>query len=86
MAEQDQKLIKFITARQSKLETDKTAFMERMKEVAEYVAPHREDVYGNLQRGAKKGTKIFDGVGERSTKGEPMKCFIPTIWIWRQQC
>lgn len=64
MADQDQKLIKFITSRQAKLETDKTSVMERMKEVAEYVAPHREDVYGNLQKGAKKGTKIFDGTAE----------------------
>jgi len=63
MAEND-KLVKFVTGRQSKLENDKIKFMERMKEAAEYVAPHREDVYGNKQKGEKKGTKIYDGTAQ----------------------
>jgi len=63
-ASQNQKLIKLITGRQSKLESDKTNFMERMQEVADYVAPHREDVRGTYQKGEKKGTKIYDGTAQ----------------------
>ncbi len=59
--EQDEKLIKFITSRQSKMETDRAAFNERMQEAADYVAPHRDDILGNLQKGQKKATKIYDG-------------------------
>lgn len=58
---QDQKLIKLITGRQSKLENDKTNFNDRLQDVADYVCPHRDDIRGNLQPGEKKGSKIFDG-------------------------
>lgn len=60
MAE-DQKLINLITSRQSKLETDKSNFNDRMQDVADYVSPNREDIRGNLVKGEKKGNKIFDG-------------------------
>ena len=59
--EQNEKLKKLVTSRQSKLESDKTPFNTRMQEVADYVSPHRDDIYGNLQPGAVKGAKIFDG-------------------------
>ena len=58
---QDQALIKLITGRQQKLESDKTNFNDRMQDVADYVCPHRDDIRGTLQKGEKKGTKIFDG-------------------------
>ena len=61
MIPQDQNLIKLISGRQSTLETAKTNFNDRMQEVADFVAPHREDIRGNLVKGLKKGTKIFDG-------------------------
>ncbi len=64
MAVDNEKLVKLITSRQAKLESDKSEFNERMKEAAEYVAPHREDIYGTLKRGAKKGTKIYDGTAQ----------------------
>jgi len=58
---QDDKLKTLVTSRQSKLESDKTTFNDRMQEVADFVSPHRDDIRGNLQPGQKKGTKIFDG-------------------------
>jgi hypothetical protein len=58
---QDQSLIRLITGRQTKLESDKVNFNERMQDVADYVCPHREDIRGTLQKGEKKGSKIFDG-------------------------
>jgi len=61
LAEDNEALVKLITGRQSKLETDKSNFMERMQEAADYVAPHREDVRGTYQKGLTKGTKIYDG-------------------------
>ena len=61
MEVQDQKLKTLVTSRQSKLETDKTNFADRMQEVADYVSPHRDDIRGNLAKGEKKGSKIYDG-------------------------
>ncbi|MFH2073790.1 MAG: portal protein [Pseudomonadota bacterium] len=62
MVTQDQKLKTLVTSRQSKLETDKTNFNDRMQEVADFVSPHRDDIRGNRKVGGeKKGTKIFDG-------------------------
>ena len=58
---QDQSLIKLITSRQSKLETDKTNFNDRLQDVADFVCPHRDDIRGVLLNGEKKGTKIYDG-------------------------
>lgn len=57
----DEKLIKLITGRQSRLETDKTVTNDRMQEAADFVAPYREDILGNLQRGERKGRRIYDG-------------------------
>jgi len=59
--EQNQQLKTLVTSRQSKLETNKTNFADRMQEVADYVSPHRDDIRGVLQKGEKKGTKIYDG-------------------------
>lgn len=59
--QQDQGLIKLISGRQTKLESDKSSFCDRMQDIADYVSPHREDIRGNLQPGEKKGRKIFDG-------------------------
>jgi hypothetical protein len=59
-----EKLVKLVTGRQSKLESEKTNFIERMQEAADYVAPHREDVRGTAQKGLKKGAKIFDGTAQ----------------------
>ena len=59
--EQNQKLIKFVTGRQTKLESEKTNFNDRLQDVADYVAPHREDIRGTYLKGEKKGAKIFDG-------------------------
>lgn len=61
MIKQDEKLKKLVTSRQSKLETDKTSFNDRMQDIADFVCPLREDILGNLQKGHKKGTKIYDG-------------------------
>ncbi len=58
---QDQKLIKLITGRQTKLENDKINFNDRMQDVADYVCPHRDDIRGTLMKGEKKGSKIYDG-------------------------
>lgn len=58
---QDQGLIKLVTSRQSKLETDKTNFNDRLQDVADFVCPHRDDIRGVLLNGEKKGSKIYDG-------------------------
>ncbi len=58
---QDQALIKLVTGRQQTLENDKANFNDRMQDVADYVCPHRDDIRGTLQKGEKKGTKIYDG-------------------------
>ncbi len=60
----NEKLVKFVSGRQSKLESEKTNFVERMQEAADYVAPHRDDVRGTLQKGLKKGSKIYDGTAQ----------------------
>jgi len=59
--EQDQKLVKLITGRQTKLESDKSNCMSRLQDVADYVAPHREDIWGTYLKGEQKGKKIYDG-------------------------
>lgn len=59
--EQDNKLVKLITGRQSKLESEKTNFTDRLQDVADLVAPHREDVRGTYLKGEQKGKKIYDG-------------------------
>lgn len=65
MAEQqDPKLIKLVTSRQSKLETDKENWVQRMQDVADYVIPHRDDIRGTLVTGERKGTKIYDGTAQ----------------------
>ena len=61
MAQQNEELVNFVTSRQSKLESEKANFNDRMQDVADFVAPHREDILGNLVPGEKKGRKIFDG-------------------------
>ena len=61
MPDQDQNLINFITSRQSKLESDKTNREDRMQDVADYVAPHRDDIRGNNVKDEQRGRKIFDG-------------------------
>lgn len=58
---QNEKLKKLVQQRQKKLEQDKILHNERLQDVAELVCPHREDIYGNRQRGEKKGTKSHDG-------------------------
>jgi hypothetical protein len=60
MSDQE-KLKKFITSRQSALERDRVTFGKRMLEIAEYVSPHREDIYGYLGKDQKTGSKIYDG-------------------------
>lgn len=57
----DEKLIKFVTSRQSKLENDKSNYEDRMQDVADYVAPHRDDIRGDRVKGERQGNKIFDG-------------------------
>lgn len=64
MAETNESLVKLITGRQTKLESEKTSFNDRFQEVANYVCPHLEDMRGNLQPGSKKGLKIYDGTAE----------------------
>jgi hypothetical protein len=59
--EQNQALVKFITGRQTKLESEKTNFMVRLQDVADLVAPHREDIRGTYLKGEQKGKKIYDG-------------------------
>jgi hypothetical protein len=61
MAEQDKELITLVTSRQSQLENEKSNFNDRMQDVADFVSPHRDDIRGNLMKGEKKGSKIFDG-------------------------
>lgn len=61
MPKQDQKLINFITSRQSKLESEKTNREDRMQDIADFVAPHRDDIRGNNVKDEKRGRKIFDG-------------------------
>lgn len=58
---ENQSLIKLVTGRQSKLENDKTNYLDRLQDVADFVCPHRDDIRGNLVKGEKKGSKIFDG-------------------------
>lgn len=60
----NEKLVKLVMGRQSALENDKVNFTERMEEAAQTCAPHREDVRGNLAKGLKKGTKIYDGTAQ----------------------
>lgn len=57
----NEQLKTFITSRQTKLESLKTNFNDRMQDVADFVCPHRDDIRGTLQKGAQKGSKIFDG-------------------------
>ena len=64
MAETNENLVKLITGRQSKLESEKSNFWDRFQEVADYVCPHLEDMRGNLKPGSKKGSKIYDGTAE----------------------
>lgn len=61
MIKQDQKLIKLITGRQTKLESEKTNFNDRLQDVADFVCPHRDDIRGTLLPGEKKGSRIYDG-------------------------
>lgn len=63
MAEvQDQQLVKLITGRQSKLESEKSGFNDRTQDVADYVCPHRDDILGgNKLDSDRKGSKIYDG-------------------------
>ena len=61
MPETNESLVKLVTSRQSKLENEKLNFNTRFQEVADYVAPHLDDILGNLQKGEQKGSKIYDG-------------------------
>lgn len=58
---QDQSLVTLVMSRQSMLETDKSNFNDRMQDVADYVAPHRDDILGTNLKGEAQGTKIYDG-------------------------
>ena len=64
MAKQDTDLVKLVSSRQSKLETDKENWVQRMQDVADYVIPHRDDIRGTLVTGERKGTKIYDGTAQ----------------------
>ena len=65
MAEQqDQELKTLVSGRQSKLESDKENWVQRMQDVADYVIPHRDDIRGTLVSGERKGTKIYDGTAQ----------------------
>ena len=64
MIKQDQELKKLITGRQSKLESDKENWVQRMQDVADYVIPHRDDIRGTLVSGERKGAKIYDGTAQ----------------------
>ena len=64
MEQQDPKLITLITGRQSKLESNKENWVQRMQDVADYVIPHRDDIRGTLVSGERKGTKIYDGTAQ----------------------
>jgi len=58
---QDEKLKRLVTARQNQLERDKSNFEDRLQDVADYVCPHRDDIRDVLNKGEKKGRKIYDG-------------------------
>ena len=64
MIEQDPKLVKLVSGRQSKLESNKKNWVQRMQDVADYVIPHRDDIRGTLVSGGRKGTKIYDGTAQ----------------------
>lgn len=61
---QDPELIKLVTSRQNKLESDKEPWVQRMQDVADYVIPHRDDIRDTLTSGLEKGTKIYDGTAQ----------------------
>lgn len=52
---------KLILSRQKVLEKDKSKYNEILQDIADYICPHREDIYNTLARGERKGKKIFDG-------------------------
>lgn len=54
-------LVKFVTGRQSQLESKRTVWEQEWQEIADNVIPIREDIRGTLQSGQRQGTKIYDG-------------------------
>jgi hypothetical protein len=54
-------IIKTITSRQQKLESDRTQWDDRLQDVADYVSPHRDDIRGTYTKGQRQGDKLFDG-------------------------
>ena len=66
MAKQEQNadLVKLVTGKQNKLESDKENWVQRLQDVADYVIPHRDDIRGTLVTGERKGTKIYDGTAQ----------------------
>lgn len=61
MIEQDDKLIKFLVGRQSKLETIRKPWEAEWRACADYVIPHREGIGQVWEDGRRQGTKIYDG-------------------------
>jgi hypothetical protein len=61
---QNQELIKLVTSRQNKLESQKEPWIQRMQDVADYVIPQRDDLRDTLESGLEKGTKIYDGTAQ----------------------
>lgn len=59
--QQDDKLKKLISGRQSQLEKDKSNWIDRMQDVSDYVIPYRGSIIEDSIKGANKGTKIYDG-------------------------
>jgi Bacteriophage head to tail connecting protein len=64
MDEGSTELVKHITSRQQRLESDRANFTDRWQDVADYVCPYRDDIRGTLVAGEAKGKKIFDGTAE----------------------
>jgi hypothetical protein len=60
MPTENEKLVSFVTSRQKKLETNKENNMDRAQDVADYVAPHLDNIRDTLVKGGQQGKKIFD--------------------------
>lgn len=67
-SQEEKKMCEFIIAKNDKMKLAKSNWESHWKELAKYFLPNKDDIWGGMTPGQKKGQEIFDAIGRRDAE------------------
>jgi hypothetical protein len=61
-------MVKFICNKYEKLKLHKSTWENHWKEIATFYHPHKDNIWGGLVKGEKKGQELYDSIGVRTAE------------------